>query len=61
MKTAEPPSCPSSTNTHCGSVHTAAEEQLETGGGGFPTQPTKAVWYIITGGSQKVQILPTLD
>lgn len=31
------------------------------GGGEVPTQPTKAVWHIITGGSQKVQILPTLD
>lgn len=31
------------------------------GGGGIPTQPTKAVWHIIAGGSQKVQILPTLD
>lgn len=31
------------------------------GGRGIPTQPTKAIWHIIAGGSQKVQILPTLD
>lgn len=31
------------------------------GVGGIPTQPTKAVWHRIAGGSQKVQILSTLD